>query len=96
MTDTVDQADMRRLAARRVDAKCCLFIHALTYVAVNGVMTTSAALSGQFTQSILWSAGTWAVALLIHAIGVFADVPALRRRAIEIELVRLHASEHHE
>ena len=92
MTDTMNEADLRRLAARRVDAKLGFLIHAAIYVAVNGAMATSAELAGQFTQSFLWCAGAWTVALLIHGISVFADGPALRSRAIEAELARLRAS----
>ncbi len=88
----MNEADLRGLAARRVDAKLGFLIHAAIYVAVNGAMAALAALASHFTQSFLWCAGAWTVALLIHGTGVFADGPAVSRRAIKAELARLRAS----
>jgi hypothetical protein len=92
MGDPMNETELYKTAANRVDAKLGFLIHAVIYLAVNGYMAVSGALSGQFTRSFLWCAGAWTLALLIQGTSVFFDTPRLRQRAIEAEVVRLRAA----
>lgn len=90
--EAMNETELREAAAKRVDARIGFLIHAVIYVAVNAGMAISGLLSGQITQSFLWCAGAWTVALVIQGIAVFGDGAHLRSRAIEAELGRLRAS----
>lgn len=91
MTGSMNEAELRAAAAKRVDAKLGFLIHAVIYLAVNGYMAVTGELAGQISPSFVWCAGAWTLALVIQGISVFFDGPGLRRRAIEAELERLRA-----
>jgi hypothetical protein len=87
MDNLISDADLRRLAERRVDAKAGFWIHAAIFAAVNAGM----ALGGPITPWFLWSAGGWGLALVAHGVGVCLPLQDLRRQAVEAELARLKA-----
>jgi hypothetical protein len=95
MIDAIDEAALRRLAERRVDARLGFLIHAVIFVAVNAAMLAANGLTVDQPPSLLWSAATWGAVLLIHGLGVCFDGPGLRRRAIEAELARLAERQRH-
>ncbi|HVN00735.1 MAG TPA: 2TM domain-containing protein [Caulobacteraceae bacterium] len=91
MHDIPNDADLRRLAERRVDAKAGFWIHAAIFVVVNAGM----ALGNPATPTspwFLWSAGCWGLALIAQGVAVHLPLRDLRRRAVEAELARLRAA----
>jgi hypothetical protein len=87
MDNLINEADLRRLAERRVDAKAGFWIHAVIFVAVNAGM----ALGGPAGPWFLWSAASWGLALAIHGFAVHQPLRDLRRQAVAAELARLKA-----
>jgi len=87
MENLIDDTDLRRLAERRVDAKAGFWIHVAIFVAVNAGM----AAGGPTGPWFLWSAASWALALVAHGLAVHLPLRDLRRQAVEAELARLRA-----
>jgi hypothetical protein len=88
MSDMTD-LELRRLAERRVDAKAGFWIHAAIFATVNAAMVLAHTNRAPGNPWFLWCAGSWALALLVQGIVVYAPARALRSRAIEAELARL-------
>ena len=87
MTDFTNEADLRRLAERRVDAKAGFWIHAVIYAVVNAGMALTG--PGAASSWFLWSAGCWGLALIAQGVRVYLPVQSMRRRAVDLELERL-------
>jgi hypothetical protein len=89
MSHLADDAELRRLAERRVDAKAGFWIHAAIFVVVNAGMALANLSTTPASPWFLWSAGCWGLALIAQGVVVYFPTRDLRRRAVEAELARL-------
>jgi hypothetical protein len=83
------EADLRRLAERRVRARFGFWTHAFTYLVVNSCLVAVNLLT---TPHIFWSVFPilgWGVGLLAHGVSVYAWLSGFRERAVDAEMQRL-------
>ena len=89
MTLPDSEADLRRLAERRVRAREGFWIHLAIFVAVNGFLIGLNLITSPQT---LWSVFPflgWGIGLAAHGASVFASLNASHDRAVDAELQRL-------
>jgi len=91
MSELTTDAELRRLAERRVDAMAGFWIHAAIFVVVNAGMIFANSNTLSASPWFIWSAGCWGMALILQGIAVYSPARELRRRAIDAELARLRA-----
>ncbi len=88
--NTRPNADLRRMAERRVKQKMGLFIHAGIFVLVNvGLFAINGVAGGR--PWALWPLAGWGLGLAIHGIVTFANLRGggARQRMVEREIERL-------
>jgi hypothetical protein len=85
------EADLRRQAEQRVDARQGFWSHASVFVVVNtGLVVLNLITSPQYLWC-LWPVFGWGLGLAAHAWGVFGTFPGDRERAVAAEIERLRA-----
>jgi hypothetical protein len=85
------EADLRRQAERRVDARRGFWSHATVFVIVNTGLAVLNLLSSPHYLWFLWPLFGWSIGLAAHAWGVFGSFPGDRERAVAAEVERLRA-----
>jgi hypothetical protein len=89
MTEPRSEAELRKIAERRVDAKRGFHIHALVYGLVNAGL---AGLNLTTSPQVLWFAWPlfgWGIGLAAHGFAVYGARGGGRERAVEREFERL-------
>ena len=89
MTDQ-DEADLRRKAARRADAKLAFRYHLIVYLLVNAGLVVINVVTGPGTLWFLWPALGWGVGLAVHGMVTYSRGDS-REDLIEAEMQRLRA-----
>lgn len=84
-----DDADLRRLAARRADMKLAFRSHLMAYVLVNGALFVINMLTSPGHLWFFWPMLGWGIGLAAHASTVYWNGEGLRDRLIEEELEKL-------
>jgi hypothetical protein len=85
------EAELRRIAKRRVDMKMGFYIHALVYVCVNAGLF----LLNQFSSDVRWHVFPllgWGIGLAIHGLVTLVNVSGgdtLRGRMLDAEMRKL-------
>lgn len=95
METTNSEADLRRLAKKRVQARIGLGIHLAMYLAVNGALLLIWLVSKDTYPWFLWPMLGWGVGVLAHVIAYFygPESPG-EERAVARELRRLQMEAH--
>jgi 2TM domain-containing protein len=95
METTNSEADLRRLAKKRAQARIGLGIHVAMYLAVNASLVAMWIVSGNAYPWFLWPMLGWGIGVLGHLAAYFygPDSPG-EQRAITRELHRLQAGTH--
>ena len=84
-------ADLKRIARRRVQARLGLYIHATVYVVVNAFL---ALVQSQATPQVhwsLWPLAGWGIGLAIHAAVVYLGNSGVRERMEAEEMRKLES-----
>ncbi len=84
-------ADLKRIARRRVKARLGLYIHATVYVVVNAFL---ALVQSQATPQVhwsLWPLAGWGIGLAIHAAVVYLGNSGVRERMEAEEMRKLES-----
>lgn len=85
----IDEADLRRKAERRANAKWGFYIHALVFVVVNAGLWVMAGWTTPGRPWAIWPTLGWGIGLIAHGVAVFASLSDLHERSIEAEMKRL-------
>jgi hypothetical protein len=89
MPDLDTDADLRRMAERRADAKLGFRSHALVYVIVNAGLAALNLLTSPQLLWFYWPLMGWGIGLVAHGVSVYLPRTDLRERAVAAELERL-------
>lgn len=89
MTDD-HEADLRRKAERRADAKLAFRGHLIAYVVINAGLVAINLLTSPDTLWFYWPMFGWGIGLIAHGVTVYSQMDA-REDLIEAELQRLRA-----
>lgn len=89
MTDD-NEAELRRKAARRADAKLAFRGHLIAYAVINAGLLAINLLTSPDTLWFYWPMLGWGVGLIAHGVTVYTQLDA-REDLIEAELQRLRA-----
>lgn len=82
-------AELRKAAERRVNAKLGFRSHLIVYLLVNlGLLGINLATSPDYLWCV-WPAGGWGIGLLAHGMSVYGSAPGGRERMIEAEMRRM-------
>lgn len=87
----MQDADLHRIARRRVRAKSGFLLHLAVFVAVNVLLY---AVNQRTAPAHSWYGfplAGWAIGLAIHGLAVLQSVSGLRERAVARELRKLQA-----
>ncbi|MGI9168775.1 MAG: 2TM domain-containing protein [Caulobacteraceae bacterium] len=87
--DANQEAELRRLAERRADAKLGFRSHALVFVLVNAGLATLNFVTSPGYLWFYWPLFGWGLGLAAHAFSVYGASPTLREDAIASEMERL-------
>lgn len=95
METTNSEADLRRLAKKRAQARIGLGIHIAMYLAVNAGLLAIWLVTGNAYPWFLWPTLGWGIGVLGHVIAYFygPESPG-EQRAVARELRRLQAETH--
>jgi hypothetical protein len=89
MTELRSDAELRKIAERRADAKIGFRNHALIYGLVNaGLAALNLATSPQ-TLWFVWPLFGWGIGLAAHGLAVYGAMGAGREQAVQAEMERL-------
>jgi hypothetical protein len=87
--DPGPDAQLRRLAERRVNARRGLLVHAGVYVVVNlGLVAINLATSPHYLWFV-WPLFGWGIGLAAHAFAVLGALSGDHERAVQAEMERL-------
>lgn len=87
-----DDAELRRLAARRADMKLAFRSHLMAYVLVNGALFVINVITSPSHLWVFWPMLGWGIGLAAHASTVYWSGESHRDRLIEEELEKLRKS----
>lgn len=90
MADLQTEADLRRLAERRADAKLGFRNHVLIYIVVNAGLAAMNLLTSPQVLWFQWPLAGWGVGLAAHGLAIYGATTDGRERAVAAELERLH------
>ncbi len=89
MTDHRTEAELRKIAERRADAKIGFRNHAMIYGLVNaGLAGLNLATSPHYLWFV-WPLFGWGIGLAAHGLSVYGATGGGRERAVQAELERL-------
>lgn len=89
MTQATEEADLRRMAERRADAKLGFRHHALVYVVVNAGLAGLNLLTSPQTLWFYWPLFGWGIGLAAHGLSVYGSSTEGRERAVQAEMEKL-------
>ncbi len=92
MSQAGDEAELRRLAEQRVDARRGFYAHATVFIIVNSGLAAMNLLTSPHYLWFLWPLFGWGIGLAAHGWRVFEAHTGDRERAIQAEMDRLRAS----
>jgi F0F1-type ATP synthase assembly protein I len=86
-----EEAELRRMAEKRVRERMELLSHIVTYVLINGLLVVIWWLTGHGYPWFLWITGFWGLVLLFHIINYFTGKRSESRREemIQREMERM-------
>lgn len=88
MTST-DEADLRRKAERRADAKLAFRAHLIAYVVINAGLAAINLATSPGTLWFVWPMFGWGIGLVAHGVTTYSRVADAREDLIEAEMQRL-------
>ena len=89
MSTSLDDADLRRRAERRVAAKAGFHTHAMVFVLVNAGLLGVNLLTSPHYLWVGWPIFGWGIGLAAHGFSVYGSRPRWREDAIAREMERL-------
>jgi hypothetical protein len=90
MTDT-QEAELRRKAERRADAKLAFRGHLTAYLVINAGLVALNLLTSPDTLWFYWPMLGWGIGLVAHGVTTYTQLADARDDLIEAELQRLRA-----
>jgi hypothetical protein len=89
MSDPTAEAELRRLAERRADAKIAFRHHAIVYLIVNAGLAALNLLTTPHIIWFYWPLVGWGMGLAAHGATVYGGSSDLRERTVAAELEKL-------
>lgn len=86
-----DEAELRREAERRADAKLAFRRHLIAYLVINAGLLTLNLITSPGHLWFYWPMFGWGVGLLAHGVSTYSRLGDAREDMIEAEMARLRA-----